>query len=650
MLGDLDRMVELIEKINKHNDAYYKNDNPTISDAEYDKLYDELVELEASTNTVYPESPTKKVGGEILKGFSSHSHIVRLYSLAKCKTREDVSSWASKNNKIIGQELEYTLEYKYDGLTLNLTYDKGSLILAVTRGNGEKGEIVTNQVKSIHNIPKSIPFKGKCEIQGEAIMRLSALADYNEKAEVPLKNARNAAAGAIRNLNPEETKKRNLDAFFYSIGYIEGEYLSSQEATHNFLVKNGFDTGTFFEKYMNIDLLVDDILKVDLIRNDLDYLIDGMVIKVNSIEHRNELGYTDKFPRWAMAYKFKAEEKTTILLDVKWQVSRTSKLNPLAVLEPVEIGGATVRHATLNNYTDIIKKDIKINSRVFIRRSNDVIPEILGIAEHMDNSQDILKPNICPACGAKVREEGSFLYCTNTENCAPQIISTLGHYASKQALDIEGLSDKTAEQLYNELQVKTPADLYRLTKEDLLQLDGFKERKVANLLASINKSKKPTLASFIMGLGIPNIGKKSARDLAIRYTSIDNFLHAKYEELIEIKDFGEIMARGVESYLQDSISIINELIEQGIEVQDEKIIEGIFRGMKVVLTGSLSSFSRSEIGKIISDNGGEVSGSISNQVNLVIAGEKAGSKLAKASVLGIRIINEKELIKMLEIK
>jgi DNA ligase (NAD+) len=646
----MDRMRELVDILNEHSYNYYVLDNPTISDAEYDKLYDELLALEHKEGRVYSDSPTGRVGDVISGGFQTYNHIVRLYSLDKCRTEEELNSWLIKVEKLSGAGADYTLEYKYDGLTLNMTYEDGQLIRAVTRGNGVTGEVVTEQVKTIRSLPLSIPFKGKCEVQGEAIMRLSVLDKYNETAAEALKNARNAAAGAVRNLDPKVTAERKLDVFCYNVGYIEGAHLKTQSEIHDFLKENKFRTGDFFKVLKGIDEIVKDIKIIDESREKLDYLIDGAVIKVNDLELRDELGFTDKFPRWAMAYKFKAEEVTTMLRHVRWQVSRTGKINPLAELDPVELAGATVSHATLNNYADILKKGVKLNSRVFIRRSNDVIPEIMGVAELYPDSIDISKPVICPACGSPVREENVFLYCTNTVDCAPQIVAKLEHFAEKDAMDIEGFSEKTAEQLYNDLKVKNAADLYKLNYFDLMTLDGFKDKKTENLLNSIEKSKNTTLARFLYAIGIPNVGKKASKDLASRFITLDAVMKATYDDLIEIKDFGDIMAKGVVDFFKSNRAEIEALLNAGIKIREEVKKTGSFSGKKVVLTGSLVNFTRSQAGKLIEERGGEVMSGISREVNLVIAGDAAGSKLDKANALGITVIGEEEFTKMLRVK
>ena len=412
-----ERMTELVNLLNEYAYQYYTLDNPTVADAEYDGLYDELVALEGELGYSLDNSPTKRVGDEVLKGFKSVRHLGRLYSLDKCQTKEALSAWIDKLVKTCGYMPKCSLEYKFDGLTINLLYRDGKLERASTRGNGIEGEEVTDQVKTIKCVPLSIDYKGVVEVQGEGIMRLSALAEYNAKDGVtPLKNARNAVAGAIRNLDPKVTASRRLEVICYNVNYIEEDFESGSDMIE-FLKKNKFKVSDKFDLFDDKQRLIDSLDGIQQKRDSLDFLIDGAVIKVDDTSIREDMGYTEKFPKWAVAFKFPAQEATTALLDVIWQVSRTGKLNPLAVLAPVDLAGVTVSRATLSNISEIRRKDIKIGSRVFIRRSNDVIPEILGIAEHTPQSVDVSKPKVCPACGAPVIEEGVFLKCSNAKNC-----------------------------------------------------------------------------------------------------------------------------------------------------------------------------------------------------------------------------------------
>lgn len=642
----MERMIELVELLNRYAKEYYELDSPTVSDEEYDKLYDELLALEKEYGVVLPDSPTKRVGGNTSKGFESYKHKERLYSLDKTKTKEGVIEWIEKIRTECGDNTTLTLEYKFDGLTLNLSYEKGVLIRATTRGNGVEGEIVTEQALTVEGVLPTIPFKGSIDILGECYMKLSSLKEYNETAQVPLKNARNAAAGGLRNLDANETKKRKLSFTAYNIGYHDGIDFEYQHEMHEFLVNCGFDSGIYFKEISaetDIAKLLDE---AENVRPSLNFLIDGMVLKVDSVHHRNELGFTEKFPKWALAYKFKAEEAVTVLNNVVWQVSRTGKINPVAEVGPVDIGGVTVRRATLSNISEILRKDLKIGSKVFIRRSGDVIPEILGVAEHTNNSTMVSIPDTCPVCGAPIEQRGFFLYCTGVD-CLKQRVEAISHYASKDALDIEGLSTKTVEQLCTELDIKHPSDLYGLTVDKLLTLDGFKEKKAENLYRSIQESKDTTLARFLMGIGIANIGKKTASQLADTFKTLDALRETTVDTLVALDDFGLIMASSVVDFFanENNIQEIDKLIDLGIEFEQEEITEGVFSGKTVVVTGTLSSYKRNEAQAIIKSLGGTVSDTVTKSVNLVVYGENAGSKLDKAKKANIELIDEAEFIR-----
>ncbi len=640
---DEQRMRELVDTLNDYAYRYYVLDEPIVSDKEYDKLYDELVTLEKTSGIVLFDSPTKRVGGEPLKAFESHTHLHRLYSLDKCNSFEELRAWFEKIDQTLGFAPECTLEYKLDGLTICLTYRDGKLATGATRGNGETGEDVTEQVTTIRSVPLTIPFKGVIEAQGEGIMRISALNKYNETAAVPLKNPRNGVAGAIRNLDVKETAKRNLDVMFYNINYYGGDVTMSQTEQIEFLKNNRFKTGMCFVSD-DIEKIIEKIKSVD--RNTLDFAIDGMVVKVNDNSARLALGYTDKFPKWAIAYKFEAEETTTELKDVVWQVGRTGKLTPLALLEPVELCGATVRRATLNNYGDICRKNVTIGSRVFIRRSNDVIPEILGVAQSGDNPQEIEKPTACPVCGSGLIEEGANLFCPNFYGCRQQIVARIVQFCSKECMDIDGISIKTAEQLYDILSVRSAAELYGLTASDLEKIDGFKDKKIYNFINAVQKSKSVDLAHFIGALCIDNVGRKTARDLAERFGSMDALRAATAEELVEIPDIGEVVAQSIVEYFEKHGEVVDRYRDIGIDPHYEKK-EGVLTGLKFVLTGSLPTLTRGEAKNMIERAGGIVQSGVSSATDIVVAGEAAGSKLEKARKLGKKIIDENELIDMI---
>ena len=648
-----ERMQQLVKRLNETAYAYYVLDDPVISDMQWDQLYDELKKLETETGIVLPDSPTRKVGGETLKGFEEHRHITRLWSMDKVQSMEELDAWIQRTEKLAEKEnLQYYLEYKFDGLTLNLTYENGELIQAATRGNGVTGEAILPQASTIHSVPKSIPYKGLLEVQGECIMRLSTLAKYNKTAKEPLKNARNAAAGALRNLNPAVTASRHLDAFFYQIGTIENPPYDSQPGMLDFLRENGFQVSPYLGSSKGREDLEKCIRDIEKRRGELDWLIDGVVIKVGDYALRERMGYTEKFPRWAVAYKFKAEECVTKLLDVTWELGRTGKLTPLAHVEPVDFYGVTVRKATLNNLGDIQRKNVAIGCDVWIRRSNDVIPEIMGRAgDAREGEREIEKPEVCPACGSPLIERGAHLFCMNRETCRPQAVARLAHFAGREAMDIDGFSEKTAGQLYDQMGVKQPADLYSLTVADLLHLEGFKEKKAANLIEALEKSKHCDLDAFLFALGIPNVGRKTARDLAQRFGTLERLKAADETELTAIPDIGDVVAGSITEYFSfpENNQMIERLFAAGVSPREVRAAsDGVFSGMSIVVTGTLPNLSRKQAEDLIRSRGGNAAGSVSKKTAFVVAGEDAGSKLAKAQSLGIEIIDEPELIRRAE--
>ena len=645
----MEEMKKLVEKLNDYAYRYYVLDEPVVADAEYDRLYDELVAMEKGTGVVLENSPTRRVGGAPLSKFVSVKHLGRLYSLDKCQTKEAMTAWLDKLGD--GDRIPAcSVEYKFDGLTINLTYRDGKLVRAATRGDGVNGEDVTAQVMTINCVPLSIDFKGTVEVQGEGIMRLSALESYNSNPDVvPLKNARNAAAGAIRNLDPNETAKRRLEVICYNVNYIEGMRFERGDEMIEFLEENRFKVSDYYllsESKKEILAALDDIAAK---RDSLDFLIDGAVVKINRFSMREELGYTQKFPRWAVAFKFEAQEATTIVKDVIWQVSRTGKLNPLAVLEPVDLAGVTVSRATLSNYNEIKRKGIKIGCRVFVRRSNDVIPEITGVAEYLEGNREIEPPTVCPACGSPVEWNGAFVKCTNKDGCETALISKFAHFVSRGAMDVEGLSEKTLELLYQEGKIRRFADLYSLTADDLTGIEGFKDKKISNILNAIDASKNTELSRLLYAIGIPNVGKKAANQLADEFGTLDAVMAATEDSLVAMDDFGEITAKDVVAFWADEKNVedVRFLLEKGVTIREKEKKEGVFSGKKVVLTGSLKGYPRSKAKELIEERGGEVADGVSKTVNLVIAGEEAGSKLEKARKLGIEIIGEEEFEKLL---
>ena len=648
------RIRELVDKLNEYSKAYYVLDAPKISDKEYDELYDELLRLEEQSGIILPDSPTQRVGGDPLPCFEPHTHIHRLWSLDKVRTREDLIDWGRRVERIAESQhlprVKYALEYKFDGLTINLTYEGGRLMTGATRGNGIVGEDITPQIKTIRTVPLTIPFKGKMEVQGECYMKLSVLDEINKTTDEKLKNARNAAAGALRNLDPRITAKRKLDCYCYNVGYIEGKKLETQDEMLGFLRENGFTVSDYLVFCDDIETVCDEIDKAEESRPHLDFLIDGMVVKVRDFATREALGATEKFPRWAMAFKFAAEETTTTVRDITWEVGRTGKLTPRASFDPVELAGATIRHATLNNYDDIRRKRVGIGSRVFIRRSNDVIPEILSAVEGDVPERQVEKPTVCPACGAHVEHRGVHLYCTNSLSCAPQIAGRLAHYASRDAMDIDTFSEKTAALFVEELKLKSIPDLYDLGPQDYMGLQGFGERRINNLMAAIERSKDCTLGAFIFAIGIPNVGAKTAKDLARRFGTIEALRSATVEQLTEVPDVGEIVARSIVEFFADpSIATqVDRLLAHGVKPRPEEVQQDSpISGKTIVVTGTLEKLDRRQAEALIESLGGKAAGSVSKKTDYVLAGESAGSKLTKARELGVRVLNEQEFFELI---
>lgn len=653
---------ELIEEINRLNYHYYTLDEPLVSDGEYDEIYDKLVRLEHESGYINENSPTQKVGGEILEKFEKHFHITKLLSQDKAQTYDKLEEWINRANRLRRdynnshddklEEITFIMEYKFDGLTVNLTYDNGSLVNAATRGNGIVGEEISAQVSTIKSIPNKIEEKSLLEIQGEALMPLSELEKYNENNEVQLKNARNAAAGALRNLNPRETAKRNLTAYFYSIPTNNLDFKSEEEML-KFLKNQGLKTHPYQKKVNDIDEIIAELERIKEERTTLDILTDGVVIKINDKKTQKALGSTNKFPRWSIAYKYEAEEYTTTLKEVVWNVGRTGKVTPSAILEPVDFSGVTVTRATLNNYDDILRKKVKLGSKVFIRRSNDVIPEILGVVdEDQPGVCEIEKPKFCPYCGSELIEGNVHIICPNSISCKPQLLARMEHFASRNAMDIEGLSEKTIGQLMDSLDINEIDDIYDLTYDMLINLDRFGDKKTKNLLNAIDESKKVDLHNFIYAIGIPNVGERTSRDLANKFKSFDRLRHASEQELVDVEDIGEITAQNIIEYFNDPNikRSIDVLLQKGIEISNPKEDNNSngLEGMTFVITGTIDNYKRDDIKNLIEENSGKVTGSVSKNTDYVLCGEKAGSKKDKALNLGIEIYEGDRLYEFLE--
>ncbi|AKN32711.1 NAD-dependent DNA ligase LigA [Clostridium carboxidivorans P7] len=658
-----EQIEKLVEELNKYAQEYYLLDNPSVSDKEYDLRYDELLKLEKETGIILPYSPTQRVGDNILKEFQKYTHKGKLWSLDKSQTVQGIIDWHVRNKKAVDDynstheeklpQLEYVITKKFDGLTINCTYDEnGILIKAATRGTGEVGEDITAQARTIMSLPLKINNSNVIEVHGEAIMTREAFEEYNKSAAVPLKNLRNGAAGALRNLNIKETARRKLSAFFYDVGYNEGAPFKTYFEMMNFIKNMGFPLDNYIKICSSIEEIENELKYVEEIRSELNYDIDGVVIAINDMKTREILGYTIKFPKWAIAYKFEAEEATTKLLDVEWNVGRSGRVTPTAILEPVELAGVTVKRATLNNMDDIKRKEVRIGCSVFVRRSNDVIPEIMGVVQDtLEGSIEIQAPEKCPYCDSELVQDGVHYFCDNTLSCKPQMVKSIVHFGSREAMNIEGFSEKTAEQLFEKLEIKSIPDLYRIKKEDLMQLDKFAEKKAQNLVNAIEKSKNCSLASFIYALGIPNIGKKTATDLVKNFKSLDNIIQSSEEELVSIQDVGEIVAKSIIEFFNEDkiINSINELLELGVKpiFEEEEVSKSLFSDKTVVVTGSLENYTRTTIKEKLQSVGAKVSGSVSKKTDYVLAGKEAGSKYDKALELGVKIINEEEFEKML---
>lgn len=653
-------MRQMVDTLNTWARAYYTEDEPLVSDKEYDALYDALVEEERKTGTILPDSPTQRVGDEVLAAFEKYTHLAPLYSLDKAQSFEALKAWDERNRKRVEQynashdealpPISYIVEYKFDGLTMNLTYDKGFLTKAATRGTGRVGEDITAQVRRIPSVPLSIESPVKMEIHGEGLMPLSALSAYNQTHDIPLKNARNAAAGALRNLDTRAVRERHLIAYFYNIGYDEGLPFTTDSEMKAFIKKQGFPTFGDYTPCETMDEVIERIDAIKHVRDSLDILIDGAVVKINDLRTRQVLGATVKFPRWAIAYKFEALEASTILEDVQWNVGRTGKVTPTAILQPVELGGVTISRSTLNNADDIARKGVRLHGRVLLRRSNDVIPEILGALPTEGPTKEIETPHCCPACHTKLVKDGVHIFCPNAIGCRPQLLAGLVHFCARDGMDIEGLSEKTLSLLLEKGLISQAADLFTLKEEDLLCLEGFKEKKTKKLLDSIEKSKQPELFSYINALGIPGVGVKTAQSLASHFHTFSRLQEATVEELVAIEDIGDITAEDIGNYFsrEEIQRELQALCDAGVRPKSQtKVREsGPLEGTTVVITGTLS-VGRKEMEEQLKALGAKVTGSVSKKTTFILAGDTPGSKVEKARALGIEILDEETLRKRL---
>lgn len=654
----------LVEVLNQYGYAYYVLDKPTVPDAEYDQKMRELQALEKK----YPEwmredSPTQRVGGKPLAVFQKVTHNIPMLSLGNAFNEQDLRDFAKRAGNGISDEVSFVCELKIDGLAISLTYQDGKFIQGATRGDGRIGEDITSNLRTIRSIPLSIPEQNRLEVRGEAFMPHKSFLALNEarekKEEEPFANPRNAAAGSLRQLDPKIAAERNLDVFLYGVGEWENSDLESHSERLTRLRELGFKTNKEWRKCKDIDEVLEYIAYWTEHRKDLNYEIDGIVIKVDNLEQQDELGFTAKSPRWAIAYKFPAEEAVTTLKEIELSIGRTGVVTPTAILDPVRIAGTTVQRASLHNEDLIREQDIRIGDRVVIKKAGDIIPKVVRSLtdQRTGEEKEFHMPTECPACGNELvrLEEEVALRCINP-NCPAQLMEGLIHFVSRNAMNIDGLGEKVIMQLFHENLVETIADLYRLQKEDLLKLERMGEKSVTNLLEAIEKSKGNSLERLLFGLGIRFIGSKAAQTLAMELETMERLQQASFEEIVAIEEIGEKMADSIVTYFDEEkvTQLLDELKELGVNMtytgprKSDVAEDTIFSGKTVVLTGKLEEYSRKEAKELIESLGGAVTGSVSKKTDIVVAGADAGSKLEKAEKLGIDIWSEAQLKEVAE--
>ena len=653
-----EEISKLVSLLNKYSYDYYVEDNPQISDTEYDTLYKQLEKLEENhPEYILENSPTQRVGDRILDEFEKITHKVPMLSLSNTFSTEDLRDFDARISKLVpDHSVEYICELKIDGLAISIKYENGRLASAATRGDGSVGEDVTENIKTIFSIPKVLKDNKTFEVRGEVYLPRKSFELLNSEREsnneVLFANPRNAAAGSLRQLDSKITAKRRLSAFIYSI--VGDESIVSQENALNTAKDYNLPVNPIFKFCKNIDQVIDYINYWTENKKNLPYDIDGIVIKVNSYSTQEEVGYTQKSPRWATAYKFPEEELATKLLDVELSVGRTGIITPVAILDPIVISGSTVSKASLHNKDIIEELDIHIGDMVVVKKAGEIIPKVVRVVRELrtEGSTKYAMPNTCPSCGQQTytKENDPFTRCKNPD-CPDQNIRRIIHFASRDALNIEGLGDKVVTTLYEKGIIAHTIDLFSLEREKLISLDRMGEKSVDNLLNAIENSKQNSLDKVIFALGILNVGKKAGKILAEKYLNLTNLMNATLEELVNLDDVGQITAESILDYLSDenNIKFINDLIKVGMNPQyevQEVNTDNIFAGKTVVLTGKLVELTRNEAREYLEKYGAKVTGSVTSKTDLVIAGEKAGSKLAKAEQLGIRVINEEEFANM----
>ena len=649
-------MQQLQKEVEHHMHLYYDLDAPELEDFEYDRLIHHLMDLEEQyPEYASPNSPTKRVGGSAMNTFREVPHKVQMGSLQDVFSLDELRAFDERVRETV-PEPTYVVEQKIDGLSVSLEYRNGELAVGSTRGNGLVGEDVTENIRTIRSIPLKLPQPlPLLEVRGEVYMPVNSfwrlVREQELREETPAKNPRNAAAGSLRQKDPKIAAARGLDIFCFNIQQLEGTVCESHEASLELMRSLGFPVSPDYKVVHTIEEAIRQIEKIGELRGKLGYQIDGAVIKVDSFADRERLGSTAKYPKWAVAFKYPPEEKETVLRSIALQVGRTGAVTPTAEFDPIELAGTTVSRATLHNQDFITQLGVNIGDTIVVRKAGDIIPEVIGVRNHPKDKPAYVMPTHCPSCGTLlVRDpEVAAIRCPNI-SCPAQILRSLIHFCSRSAMDIEGLGEAACELLLQQGLAKTPADLYRLTKDDLMRLEGFQTKKAENILAALEKSKQNELGALLFGLGIRNIGEKAAKLLAARFGTLQAVENATHEELLSIEGFGEIMAESVLQYFADDNNrkLCDDLLSLGLRPWVPRQASAALAGMTFVVTGTLPGYSRDEIENLIEKNGGKAAGSVSKKTSYVVAGEAAGSKLAKAQSLGVPVLTEQQLLELIE--
>ncbi len=654
---------QLRKELHQHNYNYYVLDTPTISDYDFDMLLKELQELEAKHPEFYDaNSPTLRVGGEVTKNFNTVKHRYRMYSLDNSYSKEDLLDWEKRIHKLLDtDDVQYTCELKYDGASINITYENGQLVRAVTRGDGFEGDEVTTNIKTIKSVPLQLQgdYPASFDIRGEIMLPLAGFQKMNEErvanGEDPYMNPRNTASGSLKLQDSAETAKRPLECYLYSLKSDNLPFTTQAEGLEKARAY-GFKVPKHSKLVGSIDDILEYVAYWDVERSNLPYEIDGVVIKVNNLAQQEELGYTAKAPRWAMAYKFKAERVSTVLKSISYQVGRTGAITPVANLEPVLLAGTTVKRASLHNADQIAKLDVRVGDTVYVEKGGEIIPKIVDVAteKRIEGSEPTQYITHCPECETElVRTEGDAKhYCPNEYECAPQVIGKIQHYISRKALDIEGLGGETVALLYKEGLITTYADLYDLTEAQIIPLERMAEKSAQNLIQGVAASKKVAFEKVLFGLGIRYVGETVAKKLAKHYKNIDALMDATQEDLENVEEIGVKIAESVRAFFDEerNVAIINKLRSAGIqfETEEKELASNVLEGKTFLFTGKLTQFTRDAAKEMVEQNGGKTISAVSSKLNYLVVGEKAGSKLKKAEALGtVTILTETEFLELL---